>query len=137
LLLWSQRPTKEPYPEPFHIFTAYLPKIHFNISYPWHRLNPLLEPKISVHLSSASCAWHAMDNSPFLTSKNIRQRIHITVWKSSLCSSFCSSVISPPLSHKILSSTLFSSTVNFFFTQGVRISFTTINSGHFIFPQSS
>jgi hypothetical protein len=68
-----------------------------------------------VHFSSSSYVWHAMDNSPCLTAKNIRQRIQITVWKSSLISSFCSCVISPPLSQKILFGTLFSNTVNCFF----------------------
>jgi hypothetical protein len=135
LLLWLQRPTNKPYPEPFHIFTACLPKIHFNISHPCQGLHALFEPKISVHFSSSSCVWHVMDSSSCLTGKNIRQRIQITVWKSSLSSSFCSSVISPPLSHNILFGTLFSNTVNLFL-QCVRTSFTTINSGHFIFPSS-
>lgn len=102
----------------------------------------LIHAKDSMHylnqkfqcISHLPCVWHVMDNSPCLTAKNIRQRIQITVWKSSLSSSFCSSVISPPLSHEILSGTLFSNTVNFFFPQCVRTSCTTINSGHFIFP---
>jgi hypothetical protein len=54
LLLWSQRPTNKPYPEPSHIFTAYLPKIHFNISHPFQVLHALVELKISVHFSSSS-----------------------------------------------------------------------------------